>query len=146
LEYTLAKGQEEALSLITQSKLEAEKIIAEARQKAQQILSQAQRESEALKQSVEQAVRDEVLPLAQAEGYEKGLLEASGEADRIRKQAKAYLELAQRYLWRVSQGRPGIVTFASVFARELFIPPLACNRINSFFIRNLTLLPEKKRS
>jgi len=146
LEYTLAKGQEEALALITQSKLEAENIIAEARQKAQQILSQAQQESEAIRQSVEQAVRDEVLPLAQAEGYEKGLLEAAGEADRIRKQAKAYLELAQRILMdEFHRADRELVNLCLRICERIVHSTLSLqpDKLLSI-IRNLTLLPREK--
>lgn len=140
------KGQEEALSLIAQSKLEAEKIIAEARHKAQKILSQAEQESDAIKLSVEQAVRDEVLPLAHSEGYEKGLREAAEEADRIRQQAKAYLELAQRILMdEYHRADRELVDLCLRICERIVHSTLSIQPDKLLtIIRNLTLLPREK--
>jgi len=90
--------QQDPYDLIAEAEKEAAEIIAKAKKQAEIILQNAQAESEALKEKVAETVRAEVMPLAKAEGYQKGLQEAQSKAEEIMARAKAYLEMARKVL------------------------------------------------
>jgi flagellar assembly protein FliH len=77
---------------------EADRIIAAARINAQEIIQAARKESTEKRDEYIEQLRTEIYASAYAEGYAKGLEEAQQEADRITKQAKAYLEMAKTAL------------------------------------------------
>ena len=129
-----------------QARIEADNIIAEARKKAEEILQSALQENEIIRNDLKEDVRNEILPLAQAEGYAKGLAEAQGEADRIREQSKAYLELAQTALvdefHKVDRELIGLCLkiCEKVLHTALHVNPEKLLNV----IRKLTLMPQEK--
>lgn len=136
----------EGTNLIAQAKIEADHIIAEAREKAEELLKTAQLQSEDLRKSIENVVREEIIPLARAEGLEQGLEEAEREANLLRKQAKDYLELAQKVrkdeFDRVDQE---LINLCLHISEKIIHTSLSFDSrklIN--IIRNLTLMPREK--
>lgn len=142
------REKEEAENLIMEAKAEAERIVSEAQKRAAEIIQEAEAERETIRKKVEQEVRDEVIPQARCEGYERGLKEAKEEAKRLRQQAKAYLELAQRALvdefHRVDQELLSLVLKISekIIRSALEFEPVRLLNI----IRSLTLIPRAKES
>lgn len=138
----------EESDIIVQAKAEANRIISEARAKAEAILLSAQNDSETMKKTVEESVRSEILPLARAEGYDKGIKEAEEEAGRIRKQASEYLNFAQKALRdefnRVDKDLINLCIKISerILHATLTVEPTKLLSI----IRNLTLLPKERKN
>ncbi len=138
--------QEEVSTLLLQAKNEAEHLIAEARREAELILNAAYTERDTLKETLAESIREEVIPLAEAEGYEKGLKKADKEAETIRKQAKNYLQLAQSALMDEFQRVDKELLALSLKISERIIhstietEPLKLLNV----IRNLTLMPREK--
>lgn len=138
--------QEEVSSLLLQAKKEAEHLISEARREAEIILETAQAERDTLKDTLVESIREEVIPLAQTEGYETGLKKAEKEAENIRKQAKNYLQLAQSALMdefqRVDKELLGLSLKISerIIHSTLSAEPSRLLNI----IRSLTLMPREK--
>lgn len=138
--------QEEVSTLLLQAKKEAEHLIAEARREAEIILQTAQAERDTLKDTLVESIREEVIPLAQTEGYEKGVKKAEKEAENIRKQAKNYLQLAQSALMdefqRVDKELLGLSLKISerIIHSTLSAEPSRLLNI----IRSLTLMPREK--
>lgn len=83
---------------LKEAEIKAAQIIENAELKAQEIIQNAQKESQAKREQYLEMLREEILASSQAEGYAKGLEKANQEADKIRKQAKAYLQLAETAL------------------------------------------------
>ncbi len=138
--------QEDVSNLLLKAKEEAEHLIAEAKKEAELILQTAQAERDTLKEAMAESIREEVIPSAQAEGYEKGLKNAEKEAEKISKQAKNYLQLAQSALMDEFQRVDKELLSLSVKISErithatLSVEP--SRLLNT--IRNLTLMPREK--
>ena len=90
--------QEEISDLLLQAKREAEHLVAEAKKQADLILQTALEDRDSLRETLEKSIKEEVIPLAHAEGYDKGLTDAKEEAEKIRMQAKKYLQFAESAL------------------------------------------------
>lgn len=133
-------------AVLSEAKAEADKIICEAKIKAEEILKLAEQQSEDLRKTTEEQVRNEVIPLARAEGIEQGLLEARQEADKIKQQARDYLELAKKALKnefdRADQEiiRLCLQISEKVIHSNLNVDPAKLLNI----IRNLALMPQEK--
>jgi len=80
------------------ARAEAERLVFDARVRAEEILQTAVKENVKMREDLKKEVRDEVFPVAQSEGYNRGLEEGKAEAEKMRDQAKAYLELAETAL------------------------------------------------
>lgn len=138
--------QEDVSTILLQAKNEAEHLIAEARREAEIILQSAQTERDTLKETLTESIREEVIPLAHTEGYEKGLQKAEKEAEKIRKQAKNYLQLAQSALMDEFQRVDKELLNLSVKISERIIHAnlsVEPSRLLNV-IRNLTLMPREK--
>jgi len=139
-------AHQRADELLQQAQNEAEYILAQARAQAEEILQKANDEKGKVKQAVEEAVRKEVLPLAHAEGYEAGIQEATREAQRLKKQSKAYLELAQSVLMdEYHRADRELVNLCLQISQRIIhtVLDLKPETLLSV-IRNLTLLPHEK--
>jgi flagellar assembly protein FliH len=138
--------QPEERHVIEQAKAEAEQILAEARQEADHIIKEAQQIAETLKTTMEQEVRSEIIPIARAEGYEKGLKEGLEEAERLRIQSKAYLEMAQTVLVdELHKADREMVRLCLQISERIVHSALNHNPEKLLsIIRSLTLLPREK--
>lgn len=142
----MEKEQAEVLAIFSQAKAEAQQIIAEAKRQAKELLETAQIESENYIKAYQQTLREEIIPKAKAEGFEKGLQEAAEEAKRIRTQAKSYLEIAKRVLmdeYQVSDAELiGLCIKISekILHSTLHIDPTKLLSV----IRSLSLMPMEK--
>lgn len=138
--------QEDVSNLLLKAKEEAEHLITEAKKEANLILQTAQAERDTLKEAMTESIREEVISSAQAEGYEKGLHNAEKEADKIRKQAKNYLQLAQSALMdefqRVDKELLGLSLKISERITHASLSVEPSRLLNT--IRNLTLMPREK--
>lgn len=138
--------QEDVSNLLLKAKEEAEHLITEAKKEANLILQTAQAERDSLKEAMTESIREEVISSAQAEGYEKGLHNAEKEADKIRKQAKNYLQLAQSALMdefqRVDKELLGLSLKISERITHASLSVEPSRLLNT--IRNLTLMPREK--
>jgi flagellar assembly protein FliH len=137
---------EQAQAIILEAKKQAEHIIAEAETKAAAILRAAEGEGDNIRLKVEETARNEVFPLARAEGYEQGLQEATQETERLRQQAKAYLETAQTILMDELHKADKELAKLCLSISERIIHAalnLAPERLLDI-IRNLTLRPREK--
>lgn len=76
----------------------AREILAEAELQAQEILRQAREEWDRTSEELTARLREAITAEAEAEGYQAGLVKASQEAEIIRREAHALLNLAQRAL------------------------------------------------
>ncbi|HHV65643.1 MAG TPA: flagellar assembly protein FliH [Peptococcaceae bacterium] len=136
----------EAETKLAEAQEEAAKILAEARRKAEALLEAAQKEREELRKKLEAEVREEIIPQARAEGLQKGLQEAEAQADKIKKQAKQYLELAEKvYQKELAKVDRELVNLCLQISAKIihtslkFDPTIVLN-----ILRNLTLLPKEK--
>lgn len=140
--------QEEISVLLLQAKKEAEHLVAEAQKEAKLILQAARDETDMLRDDLEASIREEVMSLAYAEGYQKGIKEAEEEAVKITKQAKNYLQLAQTALMdefhRVDKELLSLCMKISerIIHSTLSLEP--CRLLH--IIRNLTLMPREKKN
>lgn len=140
--------EEEVLKLILQARKEAEMIIDDARKEAELILKEAYAERETLRQNMEEAIREEVIPQAQTEGYQKGIRDAEEEAEKTRKQAKKYLLIAQTALMeefkRVDKELVDLCIKITerIIHSSLYVEPTGLLNI----IRTLTLMPREKQN
>ncbi|NLI94173.1 MAG: flagellar assembly protein FliH [Peptococcaceae bacterium] len=142
----LDRMKEESNTILLQARQQAEQILVDARNKAEEIIRTAQEDSMALRKSVEEEVQQVIIPLAQAQGYEKGVKEAVEEAERLRKQSKAYLEMAQNILMdELHKADKELVRLCLVISEKILHSVLEFEpeRLVSM-IRNLTLLPREK--
>ncbi|KUO65609.1 MAG: hypothetical protein APF84_14915 [Gracilibacter sp. BRH_c7a] len=145
-QFSLVEQQEEVSALLLQAKKEADHLIAEAQKEAALILQTAQAERDMLKETMTESIREEVFPLAQSEGYEKGLQNAEKEAEKIKKQAKNYLQLAQSALMdefqRVDKELLSLCLKISERITHSTLSMEPSRLLN--VIRNLTLMPREK--
>ncbi len=137
---------EEITTMIAEARAQADQIIAEANRQAQEIIANAHLEAETIQNRIEQKVRDEVTPLAQAAGFETGLKEAAEESQRLRLQAKAYLELAQRVLMdEYNQADRDIMKVCLQISEKIIHTSLNLEPEKLLsIVRSLTVLPLEK--
>lgn len=131
---------------ITKAKTEAENILAEARKKAEELLKSAQEQSAELRRKLEDELRKEIIPLAQAEGRQKGLEAAELEAESIKKQAKNYLELARKVFQdELDKADQELVGFCLQICERIIHSSLSIEPTKLLnVIRNLAVMPWEK--
>ncbi|RNC29564.1 MAG: hypothetical protein AWM53_00562 [Candidatus Dichloromethanomonas elyunquensis] len=138
--------QEESNNVFVEAKRQAEQVLAEARNQAAEIIRNAQTESIALRKTIEEQVRQEVTPLAHAEGYENGLREAKEEAELIRKQSRLFLEMAKKVLQdEFHKVDTELVQLCLKISERVIHSTLQAEPERLLnIIRNLSLLPREK--
>ncbi len=131
---------------ISKAEVEADRIIAEARKNAEELVRKAHLESENLRKSIEEAVRKEIIPLAHAEGLEKGLKEAEKETAKLKKEAKNYLELARKALKNeYERVDKELISLCLQICERIIYASLSLNPQKLLsMIRNLTIMPREK--
>lgn len=139
---------EEVSALLRQAKAEADRIVNDAKKKAEMMLKEAEEERASLRKEFEDSVRKEVIPLAKAEGYNQGLAEAQKETQRLRNQAKNYLELARCALKdeyaRVDKELVALCLKICECITHSTLTLQPTNLLN--IIRNLALMPHEKQN
>jgi len=139
---------EEVSDLLRQAKTEADRLLSDAKKKAELLLQETEEECTSLRKQYEDSVRKEVTPLAKAEGYNQGLAEAQKETQKLRNQAKNYLELARCALAdeysRVDKELLALCLkiCESITHSALSLEPAKLLNI----IRNLALMPHEKQN
>ncbi|NLM20962.1 MAG: flagellar assembly protein FliH [Peptococcaceae bacterium] len=134
------------LEIVSKAAARADEIIAEARQKAEEIILEAQRENEARREEYLTQLRNEIFSQAHDEGYNQGLKEAKEKAEQICKQAKAYLEMAQRVLKQEFDKVDGhLVALCLKICDQILHTALNVDQEKLLnLIRKLTLMPQNK--
>jgi flagellar assembly protein FliH len=133
-------------TIISEAQTEANRILAEARKKAEEIVRTAHQDSENLRKNIEEAVRQEIIPLAQAEGLEKGLKQAAKEAVKLKQEAKGYLELARKALKNeYERVDKELISLCLQICEKIIFTSLRLDPQKLLsIIRNLTLMPREK--
>lgn len=92
----LAEAEAEAQTIIAEAQAQARIIVQQAQNEAAEILAKARAEDERFRQELREAIRAEVIPQAQAEGFETGRQLAEDAAKQRLADANALFTLAQR--------------------------------------------------
>lgn len=138
----------EVSDILAKARAEADELIDEAKKTSAQIIENARKESEALTTAYQEKAKSEIATVAYTEGYNKGLDEAQSQADVITRQAKNYLEMAQKVLAdEFNKADRELADLCLKICSRIIHTSLDINpEILLGLIKNLTLLPSDKQS